>query len=431
MKPEVLGARLLRDQPATCKRDAVHLHSRYIDSFLPLGEIDGSRKWRQDDELSKGEIGGVSQCGGRVESCGFVAGQAEDERAQNVDAVAAEILQPVDQRLSGEIEVLVNIFQSVGRDRFHADQRSQDVRGLHGIEEFVVLRGFHRDLGIEDGVFGEPCQAGHQFKAFRTNGLQLLKMSFVFLALRQFEVGQSDGIEIIVGQSDEAEAEASQLHDLFDDGIGRSLARLLSVGAPHRAKRTVLGASANRLHRGPHVALAGNQVPSRGGKLVSIDAAALVDRLWRVAETVLQHSCPDDVAVALHHGMSASEFERFFGIESGVNAAVNDIRPTSARSAADFVAAERIAGVNANADDIALMDRGGIQQGQCFVHQDGIAKRLRGGAGKYVQPAGSYDSSAERNVAGVDEMNIHACVALLEGAKAVSQSRADVAEDAL
>ena len=83
--------------------------------------------------------------------------------------------------------------------------------------------------------------------------------------------------------------------------------------------------------------------------------------------------------------MSASEFERFFGIESGVNAAVNDIRPTSARSAADFVAAERIAGVNANADDIALMDRGGIQQGQCFVHQDGIAKRLRGGAGKYSQ----------------------------------------------
>src|SRR5271165_2337587 len=53
MKPEVPGARLLRDQPATCKRDAVHLRSRYIDSFLPLGEIDGSRKRRQDDELCR------------------------------------------------------------------------------------------------------------------------------------------------------------------------------------------------------------------------------------------------------------------------------------------------------------------------------------------------------------------------------------------
>ena len=101
-----------------------------VDGFFPLGEIDGAGKRREDDELGESEIGGVSQCGSGVEGGRFVARQTKDERTQNVNAVSAEILEPIDQRLAGEIEILVNIFQAVRRDRFHADQRSLDVAAL-------------------------------------------------------------------------------------------------------------------------------------------------------------------------------------------------------------------------------------------------------------------------------------------------------------
>ena len=91
MQAEILGPRLLRDQPATGERNAVYIRGRDIDGLLPFGEIDGAGKWREDDELGEGEIGGVSQCGGGIEGRRLVAGQSEDERTQNVNAVGAEI----------------------------------------------------------------------------------------------------------------------------------------------------------------------------------------------------------------------------------------------------------------------------------------------------------------------------------------------------
>ena len=57
-----------------------------------------------------------------------VARQAEDERPEHVDAVAAERAQPRDQRVAGQVEALVDVLQSRGGHRFDADQRAADVR---------------------------------------------------------------------------------------------------------------------------------------------------------------------------------------------------------------------------------------------------------------------------------------------------------------
>src|ERR1019366_9664019 len=107
MQPEIFGPRLLRNQPAARQRDAVHLRGCDIDSLLPLGEIDGTGKWREDDELSEGEVGSVGESRSGVEGRGPVAGQSENKRTQNVDAVAAEIFQTGNQGLAGEVEILV------------------------------------------------------------------------------------------------------------------------------------------------------------------------------------------------------------------------------------------------------------------------------------------------------------------------------------
>src|ERR1022692_2107101 len=112
----------------------------------------------------------------------------------------------------------------------------------------------------------------------------------------------------------------------------------------------MFGAAANGLYRGPHVTLAGNQVPARRGEVLGIDAAAFVNLLWRAGHTVSEHVRPGNVAVALYHCVGAAEFEGFLRVESGVNAAINDVGSASASIATDFVAAQRVAGVDPDAD---------------------------------------------------------------------------------
>ena len=49
-----------------------------------------------------------------------------------------------------------------------------------------------------------------------------------------------------------------------DDIVDAALARLLPVRAPHRTERAMLRATANGLHRTPHVFVGRQQIPSRG-----------------------------------------------------------------------------------------------------------------------------------------------------------------------
>src|SRR6202030_124877 len=99
----------------------------------------------------------------------------------------------------------------------------------------------------------------------------------VVLLPRQAEVGERDGIEIVVGQGYESETDAAEDNDFVDDGLILPLARFLSVGTPDAAERTVLGTSANGLDGGPHVFLGVDKVPARGQELASFDPSAFVD----------------------------------------------------------------------------------------------------------------------------------------------------------
>ncbi len=115
----------------------------------------------------------------------------------------------------------------------------------------------------------------------------------------------------------------------------------------------MLGAAADGLDGGPHVFVAGHEIPAGGEEVGAGNAAAIVDFLERDAgEAVGDDLAPGDVAVAFDYGVGIALFEGFFGEEGGVNAAVDDPGSAFSGDATDFIAAEGVAGVNADADDV-------------------------------------------------------------------------------
>ena len=77
------------------------------------------------------------------------------------------------------------------------------------------------------------------------------------------------------------------------------------------------------------------------------------------------------------------------------------------RGVADLVAPQRVAGVDADADDVAGLDGGGVDRVERFVHDDGIAELGWRRRRDDIQPARRNNADAERDVAWVDEMNSH------------------------
>ncbi len=90
-----------------------------------------------------------------------------------------------------------------------------------------------------------------------------------------------------------------------------------------------------------------------------------------------------------------------------MNAAVDDPCAAFAGHAADLVSAQRIAGVDADADDVAGLDGGGVDRFERLVNEDGVAGNLWRGGGKDEKPARGDDSGAKGVVAGIYEMNAH------------------------
>jgi hypothetical protein len=82
---------------------------------------------------------------------------------------------------------------------------------------------------------------------------------------------------------------------------------------------------------------------------------------------------PGDVSVAFDYGVGVASFEGFFGKEGGVDAAVDDPGSAFAGDATDFVAAEGVAGVNADADDVVGLDGFGEDLFEGFVNENGIS----------------------------------------------------------
>ncbi len=62
----------------------------------------------------------------------------------------------------------------------------------------------------------------------------------------------------------------------------------------------------------------------------------------------------------------------------------------------------RVAGVNADADDIASIDLLQVQLGECFIDQVRRAIAVRGGRRQDIEPARSNHGDTKRHVAWID-----------------------------
>ena len=88
-----------------------------------------------------------------------------------------------------------------------------------------------------------------------------------------------------------------------------------------------------------------------------------------------------------------------------MDAAVDDPGSALAGDAADFVAAEGVAGVDADADDVAGLDGFGDDLFDGFVDEDGVACGGGCGGGEDEEPTGGDDGGAKGVVAGIYKMN--------------------------
>src|SRR4029077_10696048 len=174
--------------------------------------------------------------------------QNKDKGPEHMHAVLLERSQPLRQVVARLVEGLENRLQSFFGDGFHAHKRAMDARLTHGVQKLRVLARFHGDLSEKRHVLGELCQLLHQVESLRSHGFQFFNTGRVALLFGQLNVRQSDGIEVIIRQRDEAKTETPQLHDLLDHDIRTTLARLLAIGSPYRAERTMLRAATYRLY---------------------------------------------------------------------------------------------------------------------------------------------------------------------------------------
>jgi hypothetical protein len=205
-------------------------------------------------------------------------------------------------------------------------------------------------------------QTVHQLKSLGAQRSKLLEPRGVALPLRHREIGQCHRIEVVIRQCDEPKASPTELHDFVDDGIHTSLARLLAVRAPHRAERAMFGAAAHGLNRAPHVASMWQQFPPRRDKSIRIHTSGLIQRLQGAVSCGGEHDRPDDITIALDHGMGSSKLVRLIGVQRRVDATKDNRRASLPGEGTDLVAAKRIAGVNPDAHDVARLHARNIER---------------------------------------------------------------------
>lgn len=83
---------------------------------------------------------------------------------------------------------------------------------------------------------------------------------------------------------------------------------------------------------------------------------------------VSQNICPDNIAVALYHSVCAAELMGLVRKQGGVNSTENHEGPLLASQSADFIAAQCVAGVNADTNDVAGRNACDVQLLQGFVN---------------------------------------------------------------
>ena len=217
---------------------------------------------------------------------------------------------------------------------------------------------------------------------------ELLEAVRILTASGHAEIVERHGIEVVVGQRDEAEPHAAQLDDLFEHCLDAALARLLAVGAPDRAERAVLGTPPHRLDGSPGIAFPGQQIPARLRERRRADPAGLVDPLRGAGRAIRQHPAPNYVAVAPDDGVGSALSVRLLRVQRRVNAAIDHPRAACARLPAERIPDQGVAGVHADPDDVARLQPGGIEPFQRLVDRDRIAELRRRRPGQHVPASG-------------------------------------------
>ena len=164
-------------------------------------------------------------------------------------------------------------------------------------------------------------------------------------------------------------------------------------------------AAADGLHRPPHVASLGQEVPPGRDELVRIDASGLVHELQGSLRRVVEDDRPDLVAVALDDRVRAAEALGFFGIERRVDAAVDDGRALGSRLGADFVSAEGVAGVDAETHHVAGLHGLEVERFERLISNARIAVPGGSGPGQDEQPSGCDDAYSKGKMTRVDQVN--------------------------
>jgi hypothetical protein len=98
---------------------------------------------------------------------------------------------------------------------------------------------------------------------------------------------------------------------------------------------------------------------------------------------------------------------RLIGEQRGVDAAEHDIRAAVTGTAPQLVPAQRVAGVNADPDDIARRDRVEVEGLQRLVDDRGHTVVVGRRRGQYVQPSWRDDRGTEGEIARVYEVHSH------------------------
>src|SRR4029079_11874151 len=103
--------------------------------------------------------------------------------------------------------------------------------------------------------------------------------------------------------------------------------------------------------------LRGEQIPSRRHELLTRHTPTVVERL-RIATQAIRHdTLPDQIAITLDDRVRLALLARLVRIQRRVNATVHDPGAAFAHRPAHFVAAQRIARVDPDADDVTGGDR--------------------------------------------------------------------------
>ena len=135
----------------------------------------------------------------------------------------------------------------------------------------------------------------------------------------------------------------------------------------------MLRTPAHRLDRRPHIPVFRQAIPPSGLERGTCDLSCFVNLTWCAGGAIVDDGRPGDVAVPADNGVRASLCMCLVRIERRVNTAEDNVGAARTRELPDFVAAQRIRGMDPDTDDIARRELRRVKRIQRFINEDRIA----------------------------------------------------------